>query len=149
MHPLYRDPVHDFGFLKFDPTVVHHMRIEALDLKPENARVGAEIRVVGNDAAEKLSILPGVISRLDCNAPEYCHGYNDFNTSYIQAAAGASGGSSGSPVVTVDGCAVALQASGRADDAATNYFLPLNRPLCALDAIRKGEPITRGTIQCQ
>ena len=100
----------DFGFLRFDPTVVHYIRIEALDLKPENAKVGAEIRVVGNDAAEKLSILPGVISRLDCNAPEYGDGYNDFNTSYIQAAV-------------------------RDDGAATNFFLLLNRPLRALEAI--------------
>ncbi|KAK5467093.1 hypothetical protein LTS15_000063 [Exophiala xenobiotica] len=149
VRPVYRDPVHDFGILQFDPKAIKYMQLQALTLQPESAKVGVEIRVVGNDAGEKLSILSGVISRLDRNAPEYGEGYSDFNTNYIQAAAAATGGSSGSPVVNLNGNAVALQAGGRVDGAATDYFLPLDRPLRALQCLQQGLPITRGTIQTQ
>ena len=43
---------------------------------------------------------------------------------------------------------MAIQAGG-STSAATDYFLPLDRPLRALQCLQKGEPITRGTIQCQ
>lgn len=147
--PIYRDPIHDFGFLQFDPKDVKYMEIDQLELRPDQAQVGTEIRVVGNDAGEKLSILAGFISRLDRNAPVYgALTYNDFNTEYIQAAASASGGSSGSPVVNEEGNAVALQAGG-STEASTDFFLPVSRPLRALRCIQESQPITRGDIQVE
>lgn len=147
--PIFRDPVHDFGFLKFDPDRIKYMKLTQLELKPELSTVGTEIRVIGNDAGEKLSILAGFISRIDRNAPDYGPlTYNDFNTEYIQAAASASGGSSGSPVVNENGDVVAIQAGG-STEAATDFFLPAYRPLRALKCIQQSKKITRGDIQVE
>ena len=51
--------------------------------------------------------------------------------------------------MNIDGFAVALQAGGRSDGASTDYFLPLDRPRRALECIRAGKPVERGTIQTQ
>ncbi|KAK9061958.1 hypothetical protein SSX86_019142 [Deinandra increscens subsp. villosa] len=55
VYPIYRDPVHDFGFFHYDSSAIQFLSYEEIPLTPEAASAGLEIRVVGNDSGEKAA----------------------------------------------------------------------------------------------
>lgn len=41
--PLYRDPVHDFAFYRFDPQALKYLELTEIPLAPHAAKVGADV----------------------------------------------------------------------------------------------------------
>ncbi|KAJ2702955.1 hypothetical protein FB645_004079 [Coemansia sp. IMI 203386] len=146
--PWYYDPVFDFAFFRYSPADLKTALPEAIRLVPEKAAEGLEIRVISCDSGEPISVSSGTIAdtkrRPAC--AHCCFDYHEFNTFYCVAAAGTRGGSSGAPVLDIEGDAVALNVGG-IDRTQQSLFRPLHRVVKTLEQLRQGTPPPRGTLQ--
>ena len=140
--PVYRDPVHDFGFFKFDTSRLESTPHVEIELNPDGAQPQTKVMIMGNNAGEKLTFIETAIGRTDRNAFEEL----DCNTFFISASDISTFGSSGSPVLNLKGQAVALKTWGNASTN-SSWYLPLHRVLRALKLLQRDMPIKRGTIQ--
>ncbi|KAJ2725078.1 hypothetical protein GGI07_001546 [Coemansia sp. Benny D115] len=146
--PWYYDPVLDFAFFKYNPADLTIASPKAVNLAPEKACEGLEIRVVSCDSGEYNSVASGIIAntKRPAKSNHVCFNYHEFNTFYYVAAAGTRGGSSGAPVLDSDGDAVALNVGG-INQTQQSLFLPLHRVAKTLAHLRLGILPLRGTIQ--
>lgn len=140
--PIYRDPVHDFGFFKFNPAHLKDTKSVQIELDPDGAKTGRNALMIGNNAGENLSFVPTIVSRTDRGAMPL----HDMNTFYVVASDTSVGGSSGAPLLSPNGKAIAMMSAGN-DDGNISMYLPLHRVARALEFIREKKPVPRGTIQ--
>lgn len=83
----YIDPLHDYAFLSYKVQDLQGLPlkpIRSINLRPDLVKIGLEIRVMGNDAGATMSILPGIISKVDVNPPGYGFGYNDYRKFWLE-----------------------------------------------------------------
>lgn len=79
--PVFRDPVHDYGFFLFDPSKVTDTPLVEIKLNPAGAKAQERVLIMGNSAGEKLTYVESTIGRVDRNYEEAL----DCNTFYISA----------------------------------------------------------------
>eukprot|EP00924_Labyrinthula_sp_SR-Ha-C_P015788 maker-scaffold_4-snap-gene-9.59-mRNA-1 protein AED:0.17 eAED:0.17 QI:0/0/0/0.66/0/0/3/0/645 len=142
LKPIYTDPEHDFGFLRFNPSQLVNTPLQEIKLNPEGATPGAKVLVIRNNSDEDLTCVETTVSKIDRPAPID----DEKNSFFISSSDTTVGGSSGSPLINVDGEAVGICSAGVTGEN-ISFSFPLYRVQRALELIQQGEVISRGTIQ--
>ena len=58
LYPVYRDPVHDFGFYRYDPSKLRFIKPTELKLHPQGAQVGRESASLATTPANNFRFSP-------------------------------------------------------------------------------------------
>jgi S1-C subfamily serine protease len=75
---FYTDPVHDFAFVRYNTEDLKADDIEPAQLSfAQEVKVFQDICIMGNDAGQVISLLPGIVSRVNRNPPSLWHLFND------------------------------------------------------------------------
>ncbi|PCD21297.1 hypothetical protein AU210_016263 [Fusarium oxysporum f. sp. radicis-cucumerinum] len=141
VRPMYCDPVHDFGFLQYDPKSVRIPGLAAVDFVFHPPKAFAEARDMYYISDKMGNLHRCCIARVDSNPP---HG-SDFNTHYYEVKAKVAAGVIGGPVFNGDGQPVAIQTGSSNPDCL--HALPLSYPERVLKQIQNREEVKRGDVQ--
>ena len=142
--PLYRDPVHDFGFFRFDPADldISSDPLVEIALCPSKAVKNARVLICGyqrgrleyHENVKLLDVRVNPVSGMD------------FNSFMITGDDETVPGYSGGPILNAHGEAVAM-VSTTLRATKLSYHVPLDRCKYTLDCLVQGHHVPRGTLQ--
>jgi S1-C subfamily serine protease len=132
----YYDPWQDFAFLEADPSDIPQ-QTEAVKLKPNGIVENEEVFIIGNNGGKEYSFLSGrIASRFESM------GY--FPNQSFRITLNNAPGSSGSPVLNMNGEVIGIIHSG--NDASSAFALPMEYVLDSMTDLLKGNtPIRKHT----
>lgn len=130
---VYYDPWQDFAFLKVSPTDIPE-EAEALLLKPKGVVQNEEVFIVGNNGGRDYSFLSGRIASV-------FESMGIFPNQSFRITLNNSPGSSGSPVLNMEGSVIGIIHSG--NDAASAFALPMDYVVDSLRQLLEGRAPSR------